>query len=307
MWVFNALLFYYSEHIVAGREDIDITTSLYWSIITMATIGYGDITPIRGLGWLVAGFAAIMGILAYTLTVSVIADAFLSASIRRAMGMAPLKKKEIIIIGDDESCRELVDELVINGLGDETGWLIPSQPRSEPPIDYLIGDPSIIDDLKKAGIDKARHVLLCLEDDSKTLHTALMVKRLNKEAKISAIVTSSQTEELLQEIGIKHTLSKKIMGRALASSVFEPAILLFLTDVISARGNGDLVEIVVNDKLMDKTIDEVEEILNKDKHYKYKVLAVYRDNRLELIPQSQYIVKKGDKVIALKARASQGY
>ncbi|MCD6301085.1 MAG: hypothetical protein J7L82_03330, partial [Staphylothermus sp.] len=139
MWIINALLFYYSEHIIAGREEIDIYAALYWSLITMATIGYGDITPIRGLGWIVAGFAAVMGIIAYTLTISVIADWFLSLSIRRSLGMAPLKNKEILIIGDTDTCYELIDELKLNNYVENIGLVTPQQPREITDIDYIVG------------------------------------------------------------------------------------------------------------------------------------------------------------------------
>jgi voltage-gated potassium channel len=202
MWIINALLFYYSEHVVAGRSDIDIWASLYWSIITMATIGYGDVTPIRGLGWIVAGFAAIMGIVAYTLTVSVIADWFLSKSIRRSLGMAPLKGKRILVIGGSDSCREIIDELILNNYGDQIGWVTPVQPKGASMIDYLVGDPGNEDVLLKAGIRDARHVYLCIGDDSKTLYTALMIKHLNPQAEIYAVVSSAKTEELLREAGV---------------------------------------------------------------------------------------------------------
>lgn len=48
------------------------------------------------------------------------------------------------------------------------GWLTPKQPRSGIDIDYLVGDPGDESVLEKAGIDKARHVFLCLSNDRKT-------------------------------------------------------------------------------------------------------------------------------------------
>ncbi len=299
MWILNALLFYYSEHVVAGRSDVDIVTSLYWSIITMATIGYGDITPTRGLGWLVAGFTAIMGILAYTLTVSVIADAFLSASIRRAMGLAPLKKKEIIVVGGSDSCREIIDELVLNGYQDKVGWLIPEQPRGEPRVNYMIGDPGDDNVLRKAGIENARHIILCLGDDSKTLHTALLIKSLNKKAEISAIVSSSKTETLLREVGVRYTVSSRVLGRTIASAVFEPLVLSFLSDVVSARGTMDLVQL---EAPRETTVENLEkELSTRDKEYRYRILIIYREGKTIILPESMEKLRPGDKLVALKA------
>ncbi len=43
-------------------EGKDILTSLYWTVITMATIGYGDITPETTAGKILAMLIAVTGI-----------------------------------------------------------------------------------------------------------------------------------------------------------------------------------------------------------------------------------------------------
>ncbi|WP_169696946.1 potassium channel family protein [Staphylothermus marinus] len=300
-WFVNGLLFYYSEHIFAGREEIDIIASLYWSIITMATIGYGDITPVRGLGWLVAGFSAVMGILAYTLTVSVIADWFLSKSIRRSLGRAPLKNKKILVIGDSDSCREIIDELIANNYLDEVGWVTPREPRSISDVDFLVGDPSNAEVLKRAGIEKAEHVFLCLRDDSRTIHTTLLIKYLNPNINIYAVASDSKTEELVRAAGAKTVISTRMLGRTITSALFEPGVLLVLSDIISARGKGDLIQIKINKKLERKTIREIEEILNQDKKYRYRIIAYVKTNNEYIIaPNPETTVHENESLVAVK-------
>lgn len=177
----------------------------------MATIGCGDVAPIRGLGWLVAGFTAIMGILAYTLTVSVTADWFLSVSIRRSLGMAPLKKKKILVVGGSPTCNEVIDELILNGLEEETGWLTPEKPRSPPRVDYFVGDPIDENPLLKAGIREASHIILCMEDDSKALHVALLARKCNPNATYAALVSKHVMEEILKQTGVQHVLSHRVL------------------------------------------------------------------------------------------------
>ncbi len=267
----------------------------------MATIGYGDVTPVRGLGWIVAGFAAIMGIIAYTLTISVIADWFLSLSIRRSMGMAPLKNKSIIIIGDSPACQEIIDELILNELGEKTGWLTPVKPRGEPPVDYMIGDPRDLETLKKAGTDKAEHIVLCLKNDSKTLHTTLIIRKINKQAKISAITSKAEMEDLLKQAGANHVLSQKILGRTIASAIFEPEVLTILTDIISKKGKGDLIQEKITQKQAGKTIKEIEEEkTQKDKKYNYKAIALIRNQEYIIAPPPNTKLQENDTIIYVK-------
>ncbi len=114
--------------------------SLYLRIITMATIGYDDIVPTRVTGRLIDGFTAVTGILAYTLTVSVIANAFLQASMKILLWLTPLKGKKILVIVDDESCQEIIDGPRPKGLEKKTGWITAQQPKSDLGVDYMVGE-----------------------------------------------------------------------------------------------------------------------------------------------------------------------
>ncbi len=303
MWVVCALLFYYSEHVVAGRRDIDIWASLYWSIITMATIGYGDIVPTRGAGWLVAGFTAVMGILAYTLTVSVIADAFLQASMKKLLGLAPLKKKKILVIGDDESCYEIIDELRLNELDKETGWITASQPKRDPGIDYMVGELADEETLRKAGVGGAQHVIICTREDSQAIHLTLLVRKINPETRISAIAKNAETEELLRQAGAHYTLSTRLLGRTIASSVFEPAVLEVIKELTTRQGQADLIEETITENLAEKTLAEIEHELNKqDPNHTYKIIAVKTKTAITILPPPQRKAEKGEKIVIVKAR-----
>ncbi len=302
MWIVCALLFYYSEHIIAGRRDIDIWASLYWSIITMATIGYGDIVPTRGAGWLVAGFTAVMGILAYTLTVSVIADAFLQASMKKLLGLAPLKKKKILVIGDDEACYEIIDELRLNELDKETGWITASQPKKDPGVDYMVGELADEETLRKAGVGGAEHVIICTREDSQAIHLTLLARKINPETKISAIAKNAETEELLRQAGAHYTLSTRLLGRTIASSVFEPAVLEVIKELTTRQGQADLIEKTITEKQAGKTLAEIEQELNKqDPNNTYKIIAM-KTKTTTILPPPQKKAQKGEKIVIVKAK-----
>lgn len=56
---------------------------LYWAIITLTTVGYGDATPVTAAGRIVAGITAIMGLGLFALPVGIIASAFVTEIHRR--------------------------------------------------------------------------------------------------------------------------------------------------------------------------------------------------------------------------------
>ena len=50
-------------YLVEGEANgfTSIPRSIYWAIVTITTVGYGDISPQTGLGRLIASFAMIIG------------------------------------------------------------------------------------------------------------------------------------------------------------------------------------------------------------------------------------------------------
>lgn len=67
-------------HLVEGDVQPDklgtIPDAMYWAIVTLATVGYGDIVPITPLGKFVASITALFGLAMVALPVAIIANAF---------------------------------------------------------------------------------------------------------------------------------------------------------------------------------------------------------------------------------------
>lgn len=290
LWVTGASLFY-----VAERPGIDYWTSLYWALITMATVGYGDVVPTTPLGRLVAGLTAIFGIATYTLLVSTLADYFMEATVKAAMGLGSLRDKRIVVIGEGPLCEEAVDEIVANGLGDETGWLRETQPREEPPVDYIVGEISERS-MRRAGIDRAEHVIICYEDDSKNIHASALVRKINPKAKITTIVKDRTALDILVMLGVDYVLPLSILGRLLVSTTFEPSVTRFIADAASAKGGADLVEI-------EGEGGRVEEL--EEKHRVRAIAVVEEDGSVRPVRRGETI-PRGKKVVAVREAEEKG-
>jgi voltage-gated potassium channel len=67
-------------HVVEGSVQPDnfgtIPQSMWWAIVTIGTIGYGDVVPVTALGKVVAGFAIVAGLVMVALPIGIIATAF---------------------------------------------------------------------------------------------------------------------------------------------------------------------------------------------------------------------------------------
>lgn len=74
-------------YIIEGRVQPhmfgNLPSCMYWAIITLTTVGYGDTYPITAAGRLLAGVTAIMGLGIFALPVGIIASAFVTEIHRR--------------------------------------------------------------------------------------------------------------------------------------------------------------------------------------------------------------------------------
>lgn len=76
MLVVLSTLIYHAEHEAQPDMFPDIPSSLWWAIITLTTIGYGDVYPVTTLGKVVGGIAALTGVGLVTLPAGILATGF---------------------------------------------------------------------------------------------------------------------------------------------------------------------------------------------------------------------------------------
>ena len=78
-----ATAMHFAEHDVQPEKFATIPDAMWWAIITLTTVGYGDVFPTSPLGKVVASFTAVMGLVMLALPVGIIATAFAQEIHRR--------------------------------------------------------------------------------------------------------------------------------------------------------------------------------------------------------------------------------
>lgn len=73
----SSSIIYYLEHAAQPEVFSSIPASLWWGVVTMTTLGYGDVYPITALGKLFGGFIAILGVALFSLPTGILASGFI--------------------------------------------------------------------------------------------------------------------------------------------------------------------------------------------------------------------------------------
>jgi voltage-gated potassium channel len=93
---------------------------MWWSLITLTTVGYGDVAPVTGLGKIIGAFTALMGVCVVALLTGIVATAFanqidrrklmLEAEIASSLEDGVITDKELIKIRQMQKQMHLTDE-----------------------------------------------------------------------------------------------------------------------------------------------------------------------------------------------------
>ncbi len=74
--VFVSSLMYLLEHPVQPHVFSDVPSAMWWAVVTMTTLGYGDMVPMTALGRVLGAFTAIIGVGMIALPAGVLASGF---------------------------------------------------------------------------------------------------------------------------------------------------------------------------------------------------------------------------------------
>ena len=77
MLVLASSMMFYAEHHAQPDAFASIPEAMWWSIITLTTVGYGDVSPVTPLGKVMAGIIAVMGIGMFALPAGILGSGFL--------------------------------------------------------------------------------------------------------------------------------------------------------------------------------------------------------------------------------------
>ena len=96
LFILSSTLMYFAEHATHPTGFHSIPASMYWALITLTTVGYGDITPITVAGKLIAVGSAILGVIVVALITGIVASAFNAQMERRNIIFEDQVRKALI-------------------------------------------------------------------------------------------------------------------------------------------------------------------------------------------------------------------
>jgi len=169
--------------------------AVYFTVVTMATVGYGDITPRTSDARIFTISLIVLGLAVFATALPAIVAPLID---KRMMNfLQPRRRKmkrasHVIVVGDGPLARDAARALAARGL--QTTAILSEKPDAEAAQsgDFVVGDGSDTETLRQVDATEARAILALSEDDSYNAFVVLAAKELNPNVRTVAAVSDTR-------------------------------------------------------------------------------------------------------------------
>jgi voltage-gated potassium channel len=237
---------YLFESPQAGGRIEGFFESIYWALVTISTVGYGDITPHTVEGRLVTMVLIVSGLGVLSFFTSIIVSAFQEkmGEVRdRRVAMLLEKEKDYTVICGFGRVGQVVAEYLTR---DKLPFVIIEHDEEAVQLarrqDYLVvqGKAERIGLLRTLGVGRSAGKVLCLTgDDVVNVFVTLSARQLDANVEIISRANHHQSLNKLLLAGANHALEPfKIVGLIAGEYVGQPVAFEAIHDIV--MGENDI-------------------------------------------------------------------
>jgi len=223
--------------------------SLYWSIVTVTTVGYGDIVPHTSYAKIITIFLILSGVIAVSLFTAVVTSNLIKKTIFSLKEWEKMDNldKHLIICGYKPQLKILIDDFLKKNKRLTIKDIVVIHNSLTPEIEIMLnelqyvkfieGDFSEEEILKKAKANKASKAIIMAENndtsDSKILATTILLKSFNHNIYIIAEIINPKFESYLEKIGCDEIiLSEEYNKYLISKAIIDPGISKVIGNLI---------------------------------------------------------------------------
>ncbi|SDS69446.1 potassium channel protein [Gramella sp. MAR_2010_147] len=231
--------------------DYSWVDALYMTIITISTVGYGEVQPMDPYGKIFTSVFIISGLFIFGFGFSTITEHILNKNNIGNLKRNKMRKRidslkdHIIVCGYGQNGKQAVQKL----LNYRKDFVIIDrnegvfQGMEDDQLNYIVGNATEDEVLETAGVGKASTLICALPRDADNLFIVLSARQLKKDLKIISRATEENSYKKLKLAGADNVIMPdRIGGSHMASLVVVPDLVEFL-DNLSVSGEHDSINV----------------------------------------------------------------
>ena len=202
--------------------------AVYYVIVTIATVGYGDVTPTSPVARWFSLSVILFGTGAFTIAVGALVGPAIESRMAAAFGNMTaseltLLEDHVVVLGHGD-----VTEPLLDTIADETDLVVVTPDAdaaaalNDASVNVLTGDPADESVLGDARVDAASGVVVGSDDDARDVLAVIAAKSVAPDVRVVALANEGKHVEKLRSVGAEEVIDlRTIGGRLLGESVLD--------------------------------------------------------------------------------------
>ncbi|TMW71853.1 potassium channel family protein [Alteribacter natronophilus] len=309
------LLFGTIIHFLEPAVFPDLFDGVWWAIVTVSTVGYGDYVPESLIGRIIGVGLILTGVGTFSFYLGNVASSAVSTRDDIETGKWSFRQSgHILVVGWNERSRLLLD-MIHRHNADQHVVLIDDslerKPQSMNWLHFVRGSASHDQILQKANVSKAHTAIITADShvdestaDIKTVLSILAIKSVNPDIyTIAEIVTEAQVKNA-RRAGADELVQSSLMLSSLMNNGPESHGVSRLMLTLLKKDTKNIMQMkALPEECIGLTYGQLIEDWRFDGEH---LLGIWRDDTAELLPPDDYKLQEEDHLVVLLKKSGSG-
>lgn len=300
------------------EPNVSLLDSFWWTIVTLTTVGYGDITPVTAAGRLIAIIDMIVGIGILAVFSATLASILVDQKIKDDLGMNSYQfEKHIIICEWNYRAETIIKELRRDPKVKDKPIVLIAEIDRKPldDLDLFFVRGQVSDDtLNRANLKEAKTVIILGDDrldyknrDAKVILATLTVESINRDAyTIVELIDQAYIPTCKRANADEIIVSSRLSSRLISKAALNHGISEVVSDILSYDFGSQLYKIPLPKSEVGCSFMDI--FIRMKQTYQAIIIAVQKgeEGRVMSNPPSEYKLDENDYLIVIAAGEQAG-
>jgi voltage-gated potassium channel len=290
-------------------EKMEPLEGFYMTVITLSTVGFGEIKPLHPAGRVFVIFLIIFGVIAGTIAFSAMGQFIVEGQLRSLLGRRKMRSK----------IKKLSDHYIIAGYGRVGKEVAQAYIRRKAPFIVIENDNSTLNHLDAenhlyveghatedsvliaAHTDTAKVLVSTLPSEADNVYLALTARHMNPNLYIICRADHPEGEKKLKRAGANHVVSPHVLGGVrMAMASLRPNVVDFMQMTALGESGLGIEEVTVPEGCRFNGLSLIDSKVKAD--YEVTVVGIKKpDKEIIISPPPTALIESGDILLLVGA------